>query len=113
MPERKRLPVMYAILRKDLNLPPLKAAAKLGQAFINAFNKATPETKQLYLADGEGTQIVLTANSQEELLHLHAEFTGHDYPTSIVIEDGKLVAVGVGPVDRKRVRHLTGGLPLC
>ena len=62
------------------------------------------------MADGEGTQIVLLADNQEHLLRLHAAASGHDYPTSIVIEGGKVMAIGIGPVQRELVRPLTEGL---
>ncbi len=78
---------------------------------VNAFNKASPEQQQRYLSDGEGTQVVLCARDQEHLLRLHASASGHDYPTSIVIEGGKVMAIGIGPVHRELVRPLTEGLP--
>lgn len=78
---------------------------------VNAFNKATPAQQKLYLADGEGTQVVLLARDQEHLLRLHATASGHDYPTSIVIEGGKVMAIGIGPVHRELVRPITAELP--
>lgn len=103
--------MIFAILRDDLHLSPGKAAAKLGQAMVNAFNKATPEQQKRYLADGEGTQVVLLAKDQEHLLRLHAAASGHDFPTSIVIEGGKVMAIGVGPVHRELLRPITSELP--
>lgn len=99
--------MIFAILREDLGLPPGKAAAKLGQAMITAFNKATPEQQKRYLSDGEGTQVVLTVPDQESLLRTHAAATGYDFPTSIVIENGKLMAIGIGPVHREFVAPIT------
>lgn len=102
--------MIYAILREDLHLPPGKAAAKLGQAMLNAFKKATPDIQQRYLSDGEGTQIVLTAPDQERILRIHATATGHGIPATLVIEKGVLMAAGIGPVARELVRPLVEDL---
>lgn len=66
--------------------------------------------QQRYLADGEGTQIVLSVSDEEQLLRLHADASTIGCSTSIVIEDGKLVAIGIGPVMREMTKALTRGL---
>lgn len=98
-------------MREDLHLPPGKAACKMGEAMLKAFRKSTPDQADRYFADGEGTQVCLTVPDQDSLIRLHAAASGKDYPTSIVIEGGRLIAIGIGPVERARVRHLTEGLP--
>ena len=94
-------------MREDLHLPPGKFAAKSGQALLNCLRKANPDIQDRYFADGEGTQIVLWARDQEHLLRVHASLSGHDYPTCLVIEDGKLMGCGIGPVMREKVCHIT------
>jgi peptidyl-tRNA hydrolase len=94
-----------------LNLPPGKAACKAGQAMIGAFNKASPEQQKLYLSDGEGTQIILTCADQDELLHINRALTGSGFQTTIVIERGTLIGIGIGPVHRELLRPLLGNLP--
>lgn len=86
-------------------------AAKAIQAGIVAFNKSPLEIQQRYLADGEGTQIVLTAEDEESLLRLHVAASTLGCSTSIVIDNGKLMAVGIGPVMREIACALTKDLP--
>lgn len=77
-----------------------------------ALSKASPELAGRYFSDGEGTQVVLTVPDEESLLRLHASASGHNFPTSIVIEDGKLMAIGLGPVAREIARPFVKGLRL-
>lgn len=99
------------IFREDLNLSRGKAACKLGQAMIVAFSKSPIEIQQRYLADGEGTQIALSVTDEEALLRMRAAAAALGCALSEVHEDGIFMAIGIGPVARDHVAHLTDELP--
>ena len=94
-------------MREDLHLPPGKAAAKIGQAFLNSLRKAPIEIADSYFADGEGTQVCLSAPDEVGVLRAHNEAQRLGFPTSLVIEKDTVIACGIGPVMRDMVCHIT------
>lgn len=104
------LPVLYGIMREDLNLPPGKSCCKAAEALLKSLHKASPDLVERYFDDGEGTQIMLTAD-EPTILRAHADATALGIPCSLVVERGKTIACGIGPVDRNKVWHLTKDLP--
>lgn len=104
------LPALYAIMREDLHLPPGKSHCKAAEALLKSIHQASPDLVERYFSDGEGTQIMLTAD-EPTVLRAHAEARALGLPCSIVIERGKTIGCGIGPVDRDKIWHLTKDLP--
>jgi peptidyl-tRNA hydrolase len=98
------------VLREDLHLPPGKAAAKLIQAAIVSY--AHSPIQHRYLADGEGTQVVLTVPDEVALRRLHLEAQRHELPCALVSEGDVVMTLGIGPVMRELAQPITEGLSL-
>lgn len=77
------------------------------QAAVNSFNEARPDIASAYLADGEGTQVILLAEDEAALEHVWRQASDRDLPCVIYPE-----AVGIGPATRDEVEGITEGLPL-
>lgn len=99
-----------------------KAASQAAHACLDSFIVAPPEIAKAYLADG-GTKIVLSASSERELCDLYHKARMEKLPCAMVIESGHVMppifdgspivtAIGIGPIERARVRHLMRDLPL-
>lgn len=113
---------MYALLRRDLQMPHGKAASQAGHAFLDSFLQAPTDNQKAYLAEG-GTKIVLSVGDERALCDLFHQVKMAGVPCAMVIEqnhvlpphfDGSPVAtaVGIGPVERSKIRQLTREYPL-
>ena len=97
---------LYAIIRKDLEMPPGKMAAQAGHAFQEAFLASGSNEQEIYRKYSVGTKIVLEA-TLDELLKTKflleeanipcvlIEDSGHIFPPHF---DGNpiITALGVG-----------------
>lgn len=99
-----------------------KAASQAGHAFLDAFDTATPDQQDAYRKDG-GTKIVLSAADERSLCDVFRKAKLAGIPCAMVIEqdhvmppcfDGSPVptAVGIGPLERSKLREFTRGLKL-
>ena len=80
------------------------------QAGIVSFSKSSPELQAAYLADGEGTQVTLVAPDEVALRRAHIAALELGIPCTVVLEDNRPVAIGVGPVMREIAQTITKGL---
>jgi peptidyl-tRNA hydrolase len=114
--------VLYALVRKDLQMTTGKAAAQAGHAFLDSFLQAPPDITQAYLKHG-GTKIVLAVADEHELCALYYRARMAKLPCAMVVEsehimppafDGSpiVTAVGIGPLERSAAKPLLGGLRL-
>lgn len=112
---------MYVIYRADLAMSPSKLAAQCGHAFVNAYEKARVERPTItsnYRGTGEGTKIVLYAKGLTTLVRAFRDLQEARLPHHLVIDRGHqlpphftgeptITALGVGPVYRDEVEHIT------
>lgn len=112
---------LYAIYRKDLDMPPGKLAAQCGHAYVNAHDEAKllrPEVTAGYKGTGNGTKICMYAKNVGQLLRAYQEAKEAGLPCALIIDrghvlpphfDGKpiITAVGIGPVYADEVKHIT------
>ena len=98
---------MIAVVRSDLSIPTGKAAAQVLQGGIIAFHRSPPEMRDSYLADGEGTQLVLAAPGEEELLRALLAAGAAGIPRAEVPGEGGLLGFVMGPVSREVARPIT------
>lgn len=83
-------------------MSPGKACAKALQAGLNSFAKAPSSIQDAYLADGEGTQVILIAHSDEMFRAAYEQAAARCVPCVIYEE-----TIGIGPVTRHEVEHIT------
>lgn len=106
---------MYAVLRADLHMTAGKACSQAGHAFVEAFERAHPDTRQAY---GHGTKVVLQCAGLRDLRGLLDAAAEAGIPAALVIESGHVMppafdgssiptAVGLGPAPRSTLRALT------
>ena len=115
---------MYAIVRKELDMPPGKMAAQAGHAFVDTFyacQRASPDRAHDY-AMNHVTKVVL-AGTLEEIMVAREKAMVAGLPCSLIVDehhvlpphfDGKpiITALGIGPATRDEIDHITGHLPL-
>ena len=115
---------LYAIVRRDLEMPSGKMAAQAGHAFLEAYLAASrqqPERAIQYASDPPGTKICLAADDLPELLAVRDYVAALGLPYALITDSGHILpphfdgspiitALGVGPATRKEVgfiaRHL-------
>jgi PTH2 family peptidyl-tRNA hydrolase len=112
---------LYAIIRGDLDMPPGKAAAQCGHAFLDTFLKAhaeTPSHATEYLGDRHGTKCVLKAKNLNQLLRAKEEAERAGLPCALITDSGHILpphfdgnpiitALGIGPARRSDIHHIT------
>lgn len=112
---------LYAIYRKDLEMPPGKLAAQCGHAYVNAHDEARllrPQITAGYKGTGNGTKICMYAKNQGQLLRAYKEAKEAGLPCSLIIDRGHVLppffdgqpiitAVGIGPVYDDEIAHIT------
>ena len=112
---------LYAIIRKDLEMPAGKLASQAGHAYLNAFlqaQKLRPEICVEYQGDQDiGTKCCLEAKNSDKLLAAYEAAKAAGIPCSLIIDehhimpphfDGKpiITALGIGPARRDEVPFL-------
>lgn len=115
-------PVMYVFLRRDLNMPPGKAAAQACHAVhqmvkeLTSFDfQVTDEGGWSALYErwdgGSYAKVVLGLDSEKDMLDLGEVLDEHHIPISVVIDEGRTVvapgsrtAMAVAPMDREKAR---------
>lgn len=117
---------MYAIVRANLKMSPGKMAAQTGHAFLDTFDlcrKEYPDRASLYTSDGHGTKVVLSVPDQFTLDLLYERAKSEGLPCSLIVDSGHVMlphfdgspvvtALGIGPVYRHEIHHITGSLEL-
>jgi PTH2 family peptidyl-tRNA hydrolase len=114
---------LYAIVRKDLQMPVGKLSAQAGHAFTDTVFSVldNPQYTTLlsrYLEkDNAGSKVVLSAKNENQLLDAYNLLKGEGVPCSLVVDsehvlppffDGSPVvtALGVGPCRKSDVKHI-------
>lgn len=98
-------------------MTPGKAVSQGGHAFEESFVKADRATGLSYLNAG-ATKIVLEAPDLPAIQSIYDKALAADVPCYLVVEEGHVMppvfdgspivtAVGIGPVARCKVRHIT------
>jgi peptidyl-tRNA hydrolase len=113
---------LYALVRSDLNMPPLKIAAQAGHAYVDAFHsclRRDPGRAEAWKEDHHGIKVCLSFDAGErELRQLWAKLADRELPSSLIVDLGYTVfdgvptvtALGVGPARREEVFDLIGHL---
>lgn len=112
---------MYAIYRKDLDMPPEKLASQCGHAFEKALREAQrlrPELAEAYPGTGEGTKVIMYARNRGQLVRGWKEARYAGFPCRLIIDRGTILlphftgkpvitALGIGPVYKDEVAEIT------
>lgn len=102
-------------------MPTGKIASQVGHAYVNAYLKATetrPDIAAYYQREGIGTKVCLVASSEFRLLRAYEDAMKAGLPCSLIIDqhhilpphfDGNpiVTALGIGPVRKHEVHHIT------
>lgn len=116
---------MYAIVRRELEMSPGKLAAQCGHAFLDVYDlcrKEYPDRAAAYHDGSHGTKVVLETDLAE-LLQLRERAMAEGLPAALIVDAGHVMpphfdgnpvvtAVGIGPVMRHEIQHITGRLAL-
>lgn len=113
-------------MREDLEMSPGKMAAQTGHAFLDTYDlcrKEYPDRATEYCSDGHGTKVVLGAKDQSQLEVVYELVKDAGLPCTMIIDSGHVLpphfdgspvvtAIGIGPVRRNEIHHLTRRLQL-
>lgn len=105
---------LYAIIRKDLDMPKGKMAAQAGHAYLNSFLEADPQIQQDYQKDGIGTKICLEG-SLIQIKNTYAKAKAAGLPCSLIRDSGHILlpffdgnpivtALGIGPLNKDEAK---------
>lgn len=108
---------LYAIVRRDLQMDPLKAAAQAGHAYLDAYLNALdkrPQTIPLYKTD-HGIKIAMTAKNLGALLKAYDQAREAGIPCALITDLGytqfegqpTITALGLGPAKKEEIYHIT------
>lgn len=113
---------IYAIIRKDLEMPAGKLAAQAGHAYTDALCAALdqdPERFHNYRIDGTGgSKVTLKAKNESKLIKAYNQCLELGIPCAIIVDrehvlpphfDGSpiITALGIGPCTQEEVREIT------
>lgn len=112
---------VYAVFRRDLEMPSLKLVAQCGHAFdlaIDAARKRDPGLIERYRGTGMGNKPVMYSNGLAGLQRAYEELEARGIPCQVVIDrnhvllphfDGQpiITAIGFGPVYKDEVSSIT------
>jgi PTH2 family peptidyl-tRNA hydrolase len=112
------------ILRTDLNMSAVKAAAQACHASLMAFllvAQKHPQKIEEWFKTGQG-KIILQVNSEDELKQIYTRLANDDTAANIcyLVRDSGLTelkgmeytALGIGPFDKDYIDNFTKGLRL-
>jgi peptidyl-tRNA hydrolase len=111
---------MYAIIRKDLDMPPGKLASQAGHAFTDSLSAALdqdPDRYHNYRQGGGGSKVVLKAKSDLQLINTYNRILELGIPCAMIVDqkhvmpphfDGSpvITALGIGPCYRDEVHQI-------
>lgn len=117
---------MYAVVRRDLEMPPGKLAAQAGHAFLGAFllsqQQPSPAFRR-YKELSPGTKIVLEARDRKHLVACQARLEADGMSVYRVVDQGHVLpphfdaspictAIGFGPTSRREVSDVVDDIAL-
>jgi PTH2 family peptidyl-tRNA hydrolase len=112
----------YAIIRRDLEMPPGKLAAQSGHAFTDALANAeliSPEVVKCYRQpDKGGSKVVLKAKRVRQLLKAYIDAKNAGIPCALIVDQHHILlpkftgepiitAIGIGPCTKEQARFIT------
>jgi PTH2 family peptidyl-tRNA hydrolase len=112
----------YAIIRRDLDMPPGKLSAQAGHAYTDSLDDAEaidPERVSAYRNAGKGgSKVTLKARNVNQILKAYKAALEAGLPCALIVDqhhvlpphfDGKpiITALGIGPCTRDECRHIT------
>lgn len=112
---------MYAIYRKDLEMPPGKLSAQTGHAYQGALAEARKFNSNIeaeYKGTGNGTKICMYAKNLGQLIRAYTEAKAAGIPCFLVIDRGHkllphfdgqpiITALGIGPIYADQAQPIT------
>lgn len=113
---------LYAVVRKDLDMPTGKLSAQAGHAFTDAI--AAAETldptriKRYRYAGTGGSKITMQAKNAAALIKAYEQLLDEGIPCALIVDQHHILpphftgepiitALGIGPCTQDEVRHLT------
>lgn len=106
------------IVRKDLKWGKGKLGSHCAHASVGAVRKAEEETVEKWEKEG-AKKIVLKANDLKELKEIYKKVKDSKIPNFLVrdagltqLKAGTITALGVGPIEDKKIDKITGKLKL-
>lgn len=110
---------LYAIVRKDLEMPPGKLASQAGHAFTDSLCLALdqdPDRFHNYRNGHGGSKVVLKAKGETQLINTYNRIRELGIPCTMIVDqkhvmpphfDGSpiITALGIGPCYRDEVYH--------
>jgi PTH2 family peptidyl-tRNA hydrolase len=106
------------LVRADLKMGKGKIATQAAHASIGAFKLVDEEVAKKWEKEG-GKKVVLKVKDEKELLQIYKEVKKEKIPCFLVrdagltqIKAGTITALGIGPVERKKIDKITGRLKL-
>lgn len=110
--------VIYAIVRKDLEMTAGKLAAQAGHAYAEAVEYASQELMATYKGTGHGTKIVMTAKNFGLIKRIYREAKKAELPCYLIIDRGHIfpphftgapivTGLALGPVFKDQVTSIT------
>lgn len=112
----------YAIIRRDLDMPPGKLSAQAGHAYTDSLADAEridPDTVIAYRNAGKGgSKVTLKARNVNQILKAYKAAIEAGIPCALIVDqhhvlpphfDGNpvITALGIGPCTRDACRHIT------
>ena len=116
---------MFAIVRKDLEMPAGKLAAQAGHAYTDSIAQADSEVVAAYRnAATGGSKVALKAKNEFALIRAYNEAKEAGLPCSIIVDrnhilpphfDGSpiITALGIGPCKHSEAKQITKRYQLC
>ena len=90
-------------------------ASQAGHAFLHSYLKSPPDISDAYISDGGGIAVVLACPDEATIWQLYKQLTEERITCHLWMEedlDRCPTALGVGPVERNKVKSILGGLKL-
>jgi len=108
---------LYAIIRKDLEMPSGKLASQAGHAFTDSLCQAldqSPERFHNYRTGHGGSKVVLKAKGETQLINTYNRIRESGIPCALIVDqkhimpphfDGNpiITALGIGPCRREEI----------
>jgi len=106
------------VVRKDLDLPKGKLAAQVAHGSVQSMRNQEKDIVESWLSKG-GKKVVVTVNSEEELLAVFMDAKNNGLKPALVkdaghtvVEPGTKTVVGIGPGKEDSLDVVTGSLSL-
>ena len=113
---------LYAVIRKDLEMPAGKLSAQSGHAYTDVLDLASKETPQLANRyrnnDNGGSKVTLKAKNANQLIIAYEKLIDMGIPAVIIVDQEHIMpphfngepiitALGIGPCTKGQVKQIT------